>query len=254
MGRSARGWRGAELAELGLMARSAAAVRVFSDDGHCVADARLMRRALEYVRAFDGVIAQHAQDPQLAGAEALLPRGRDLRAARPARLAGGGRGHDRRPRRPAGRADPVPAARLPRLHRRDRRRAPLGQAARHRRHRRGRPAPPAADHGRGARLRPDLQGEPTAAARRGRRGAARRALRRDHRRGGHRPRTARPARQGPRVRRGGVRDARAGDRARRGGRDHGQPGPVRLARRGRSGCRSSRPTSPGFPTRAARCW
>ena len=66
---------GTELAELGLMARSAAGVRVFSDDGHCVADARLMRRALEYVRAFDGVIAQHAQDPRLAGSEACCHEG-----------------------------------------------------------------------------------------------------------------------------------------------------------------------------------
>ena len=47
------------------MADSAAAVRVFSDDGRCVADATLMRRALEYVKAFDGVIAQHAQEPRL---------------------------------------------------------------------------------------------------------------------------------------------------------------------------------------------
>jgi dihydroorotase len=45
-------------------------VRVFSDDGHCVSDAVLMRRALEYVKAFDGVVAQHAQEPGLtAGAQ-----------------------------------------------------------------------------------------------------------------------------------------------------------------------------------------
>ena len=66
---------GEELAELGLMARSSARVRVFSDDGHCVADARLMRRALEYVRAFDGVIAQHAQDPRLADRDACCHEG-----------------------------------------------------------------------------------------------------------------------------------------------------------------------------------
>ena len=47
------------------MADSAARVRVFSDDGKCVSDAVLMRRALEYVKAFDGVIAQHAQEPRL---------------------------------------------------------------------------------------------------------------------------------------------------------------------------------------------
>jgi len=64
------GLDGSALAELGAMADSAARVRVFSDDGHCVADATLMRRALEYVKAFDGVIAQHAQEPRLtAGAQ-----------------------------------------------------------------------------------------------------------------------------------------------------------------------------------------
>ncbi|HEX8487820.1 MAG TPA: dihydroorotase, partial [Propionibacteriaceae bacterium] len=75
VGAVSKGLEGVELAELGLMARSPAAVRVFSDDGHCVSDARLMRRALEYVRAFDGVIAQHAQDPRLAGREACCHEG-----------------------------------------------------------------------------------------------------------------------------------------------------------------------------------
>jgi dihydroorotase len=59
------GLNGSRLAELGAMADSAARVRVFSDDGRCVSDALLMRRALEYVKAFDGVIAQHAQEPRL---------------------------------------------------------------------------------------------------------------------------------------------------------------------------------------------
>ena len=59
------GLAGERLAELGAMADSAARVRVFSDDGHCVDDAVLMRRALEYVKAFDGVVAQHAQEPRL---------------------------------------------------------------------------------------------------------------------------------------------------------------------------------------------
>jgi len=59
------GLAGRQLAELGAMADSAARVRVFSDDGHCVDDAVLMRRALEYVKAFDGVVAQHAQEPRL---------------------------------------------------------------------------------------------------------------------------------------------------------------------------------------------
>jgi len=59
------GLQGSRLAELGAMATSTARVRVFSDDGHCVSDPVLMRRALEYVKAFDGVVAQHAQDPRL---------------------------------------------------------------------------------------------------------------------------------------------------------------------------------------------
>ncbi|SDO74943.1 dihydroorotase [Microbacterium sp. ru370.1] len=59
------GQKGERLAELGAMADSRARVRVFSDDGFCVFDPLIMRRALEYVKAFDGVIAQHAQDPRL---------------------------------------------------------------------------------------------------------------------------------------------------------------------------------------------
>ncbi|MFE7588570.1 dihydroorotase [Kitasatospora sp. NPDC057512] len=59
------GLEGKQLAELGAMHESAADVRVFSDDGKCVDDAVLMRRALEYVKAFDGVVAQHAQEPRL---------------------------------------------------------------------------------------------------------------------------------------------------------------------------------------------
>lgn len=59
------GQKGERLAELGAMANSRAKVRVFSDDGFCVFDPLIMRRALEYVKAFSGVIAQHAQDPRL---------------------------------------------------------------------------------------------------------------------------------------------------------------------------------------------
>ncbi|MDJ0355527.1 dihydroorotase [Paenarthrobacter sp. PH39-S1] len=59
------GLAGQQLAELGAMADSRARVRIFSDDGICVSDPVLMRRALEYVKAFDGVIAQHAQEPRL---------------------------------------------------------------------------------------------------------------------------------------------------------------------------------------------
>ncbi|SSC21567.1 dihydroorotase [Klenkia terrae] len=74
------GLGGEQLAELGAMADSAARVRVFSDDGKCVSDPALMRRALEYVKALDGVVAQHAEEPRLpVGAQ--MPGG-----ARSARL------------------------------------------------------------------------------------------------------------------------------------------------------------------------
>ncbi|MFC3998702.1 dihydroorotase [Nocardiopsis sediminis] len=65
VGAVTRGLAGGQLAELGAMADSVAAVRVFSDDGMCVSDPLLMRRALEYVKAFGGVVAQHAQEPRL---------------------------------------------------------------------------------------------------------------------------------------------------------------------------------------------
>lgn len=75
VGAVSKGLAGETLAELGTMARSAAQVRVFSDDGRCVHDARLMRRALEYVKAFGGVVAQHAQDPRLADHAACAHEG-----------------------------------------------------------------------------------------------------------------------------------------------------------------------------------
>lgn len=59
------GLEGNQMAELGAMANSKAKVKVFSDDGKCVHDPVLMRRALEYVKTFGGVIAQHAQEPRL---------------------------------------------------------------------------------------------------------------------------------------------------------------------------------------------
>lgn len=65
VGAVSAGLEGKHLSEMGAMAASKARVRVFSDDGKCVSDPMLMRRALEYVKAFDGVIAQHSQDPRL---------------------------------------------------------------------------------------------------------------------------------------------------------------------------------------------
>ncbi|HKX67540.1 MAG TPA: dihydroorotase [Intrasporangium sp.] len=75
VGAVTKGLEGAELAELGLMARSRARVRVFSDDGRCVQDARVMRRALEYIKPFGGVISQHSQDARLADSSACCHEG-----------------------------------------------------------------------------------------------------------------------------------------------------------------------------------
>ena len=74
IGAVTKGLAGKELAELGAMADSVAQVRVFSDDGNCVSDALVMRRALEYIKKFNGVIAQHAQDPTLT-ADAQMNEG-----------------------------------------------------------------------------------------------------------------------------------------------------------------------------------
>ncbi len=59
------GLGGTQLSEIRAMAESRAGVRMFSDDGKCVHDPVLMRRALEYVKSFGGIIAQHAQEPRL---------------------------------------------------------------------------------------------------------------------------------------------------------------------------------------------
>ncbi len=59
------GLAGEQLAEMGTMAAGAGAVRMFSDDGHCVHDPLIMRRALEYARSLDVLIAQHAEEPRL---------------------------------------------------------------------------------------------------------------------------------------------------------------------------------------------
>ncbi|MFI6043451.1 dihydroorotase [Nocardia sp. NPDC051321] len=59
------GLEGKQLAEMGTMASGAGAVRMFSDDGHCVYDPLLMRRALEYANTLGVLIAQHAEEPRL---------------------------------------------------------------------------------------------------------------------------------------------------------------------------------------------
>ena len=65
IGAVTQGLEGKKLSEIGAMNQSAAKVRIFSDDGKCVYDPLIMRRALEYVKSFDGLISQHAQEPRL---------------------------------------------------------------------------------------------------------------------------------------------------------------------------------------------
>ncbi|MFC9895870.1 dihydroorotase [Nocardia sp. NPDC127579] len=59
------GLKGKQLAEMGTMAAGVGAVRMFSDDGHCVYDPLIMRRALEYATSLGVLIAQHAEEPRL---------------------------------------------------------------------------------------------------------------------------------------------------------------------------------------------
>ena len=233
------------------MADSAARVRVFSDDGKCVSDAVLMRRALEYVKAFDGVIAQHAQEPRLTehaqmnegelsgrlGLAGWPAVAEEAIIARDCLLAAhvGSRLHVCHVST-AGSVEIVRWAKSQGLER----------------HRRGLPAPPAAHRRPRRDLRPDLQGQPAAALERRRRGAARGARRRHHRRGRHRPRAA-PARgQGLRVGRGGVRDARPRDRAVDRPGDDGRRGAARLGRRRRPDVLRARPDRPGGRPRPSR--
>ena len=63
VGSITQGLEGGELTEIGLMARSG--VRMFSDDGRCVNDPQVMRRAIEYAKAHDVVLAQHAEDHRM---------------------------------------------------------------------------------------------------------------------------------------------------------------------------------------------
>jgi dihydroorotase len=65
VGSVTRGLAGDELTEFGELHASAARVDMFSDDGKPVADALMMRRALQYAAAFDAVICNHAEDPDL---------------------------------------------------------------------------------------------------------------------------------------------------------------------------------------------
>lgn len=71
VGSITQGLAGEKLTEMGMMARSAAKVRMFSDDGKGVDNPRLMRRAVEYAAGLDVLLAEHCEDPRLTeGAEA----------------------------------------------------------------------------------------------------------------------------------------------------------------------------------------
>ena len=59
------GLAGRQLTEMGLMAAGLAQVKLFSDDGVCVHDPLVMRRALEYAAGVGVLIAQHAEEPRL---------------------------------------------------------------------------------------------------------------------------------------------------------------------------------------------
>ncbi|MDV8023342.1 dihydroorotase [Rhodococcus sp. IEGM 1330] len=59
------GLKGKQLAEMATMAAGIGRVKMFSDDGHCVDDPLIMRRALEYSSSLGVLIAQHAEEPRL---------------------------------------------------------------------------------------------------------------------------------------------------------------------------------------------
>lgn len=65
VGSITQGLGGTQLTEFGMMARSEAKVRMFSDDGRCVNDPQIMRRAIEYAKGLDVLLAQHAEDHRM---------------------------------------------------------------------------------------------------------------------------------------------------------------------------------------------
>ncbi len=227
------GRAGAQLAELGAMADSAARVRVYSDDGSCVADPALMRRALEYVKAFDGVVAQHAEEPRLTvgaqmhegvvsarlGLAGWPAAAEEAVVARDVLLAGsvGSRLHVCH----VSTAGSVEILRWAKAKGWD----VTAEVTPHHLLLTDELA---------ETYDPVYKVNPPLRTRRRRRGAARRAGRRDDRRRRHRPRPARAGGQGDRVGRGAARDARPADRPVGGARDDGAPGTARLARRRRA--------------------
>ena len=233
------------------MADSAAQVRVFSDDGSCVSDAVLMRRALEYVKAFDGVIAQHAQEPRLTE-DAQMNEGtvsgvlgmrgwpavaEEAVIARDCLLAGhvGSRLH----------VCHVSTAGSVELIRWAKRKgwAVTAEVTPHHL---------LLTDDLVATYRPDLQGQPAAAHQRRRRRAPRGPRRRHDRLRRHRPRPAPDRGQGVRVGRGGHGHARPRDRAQRRPARDGRHRAARLGRRRRPDVDGARAHRPGVPPRARR--
>ena len=195
-------------------------VRMFSDDGICVA-----RPAGDAPRAGVRHRTGCADRPARRGAAAdrrrRRARGPQRRAPRPVGLAARRRGVDRRARRAAGPRRGRAGAHLPRLDRRHRRDRQMGQGTRHFDHRRGDAASPAARRQPAGHLRRTQPGQPAAARVQRRRGAAPGTRRRRHRLRGHRPRAARRAREDVRVRQRPARHARPADGAVGGRRDDG---------------------------------
>ena len=186
IGAVTKGREGKELAEIGSMHQRGAVA--FSDDGVGVADASVMRKALQYCRMFDAVIMQHCEEPSLSGGSmhagivstalglpGIPAEAEQLMIARDLLLnrSIGGRYH----------VQHISTAWSVELIRR-------AKAGRPARHRRGRPASPAADRRSLPRVRHELQDEPAAAHRRRRRRLHRRRGRRHDRLPGHRPRPA----------------------------------------------------------------
>ena len=137
------GLAGHQFTEMGLMAAGVAQVRMFSDDGICVDDPLVMRRALEYATGLGVLIAQHAEEPRLT-VGAVAHEGPNAARLGLSGLATRRRGVDRRrdallARDAGARVHICHASTAGTVETRE-----MGQGARHRDHRRGHPAPPAA--------------------------------------------------------------------------------------------------------------
>ncbi|HBM12274.1 MAG TPA: dihydroorotase, partial [Rhodospirillaceae bacterium] len=60
-----KGLEGREISEIGLLSEAGAVA--FTDGERALADAKVMRRAMSYGKAFDALIVQHPEEPSLAG-------------------------------------------------------------------------------------------------------------------------------------------------------------------------------------------